>query len=155
LTIEEGKKAPLFTLENAKGEKVALREFKGKKVVVYFYPKDETPGCTKEACAFRDLSKEFRKLNTVILGVSPDDAASHKAFARNHKLRFNLLCDPSKKVMEKYEAWGEKVLYGRKSIGVIRSTVLIDEQGKVTKHWKRAGSAADHPQRVLNVLQKG
>ena len=154
MTIEEGKKAPLFTLENAKGEKVALRDLKGKKVVVYFYPKDETPGCTKEACAFRDLSKEFRKHKTVILGISPDDAASHKAFARNHKLRFNLLCDPNKKVMTKYEAWGEKVLYGRKSIGVIRSTVLIDEQGKVIKHWKRTGSAAGHPQNVLNVLDK-
>ncbi len=155
MTIEEGKKAPLFTLENARGEKVALRDLKGRNVVVYFYPKDETPGCTKEACSFRDLGKDFEKHNAVILGISPDDAESHKAFARNHKLRFNLLCDPTKKVMEKYGAWGEKVLYGRKSVGVIRSTVLIDEQGKVKKHWKRVPKAETHPQKVLEVLQQG
>lgn len=154
MTIEEGKKAPLFTLENAQGEKVALRDFLGKRVVVYFYPKDETPGCTLEACSFRDLSKEYTKQNAVVLGISPDDAQSHQAFAKNHKLRFNLLCDPTRKVMEKYGAWGEKVLYGRKSIGVIRSTVLIDEQGKVMKHWKRVPKAVDHPQKVLEVLQK-
>jgi peroxiredoxin Q/BCP len=153
MAIEEGKAAPLFTLKDHQGDKVALRELKGKDVVVYFYPRDETPGCTKEACAFRDLHKEIKKQGAVVLGISPDEAASHAAFRKNHKLPFTLLSDPSKKVMEKYGAWGEKMMYGKKVTGVIRSTVWIGADGKVRKHWKRVSRAADHPAKVLAALK--
>ena len=153
MPVEEGKAAPLFTLKNAKGEKVALRDLRGKNVVVYFYPRDETPGCTKEACAFRDLSRDFGKLGVEVLGISPDDQASHAAFAKNHKLRFTLLSDPDKRVMTKYGAWGEKKMYGKTVTGVIRSTVWIDDRGKVKKHWARVARAADHPEKVLETIR--
>jgi len=153
--VEEGKAAPSFTLEDGNGEKVALRDLRGRDVVVYFYPRDETPGCTKEACAFRDLSAEYKKLGVEVLGISPDGRQSHRNFAKNHKLRFRLLSDPDKKVMSKYGAWGEKVLYGKKTIGVIRSTVWIDATGKVRRHWRRVPKAADHPQKVLEAIQTG
>lgn len=152
--IEEGKLAPAFTLPDTKGNKVALRELKGKNVIVYFYPRDDTPGCTKEACGFRDLSSEFGKLNTVVLGVSPDDVDSHRKFATKYKLPFTLLCDPDKKVMSAYGAWGEKTMYGKKTTGVIRSTVWVGPDGKVRKHWKRVANAADHPQKVLEALEE-
>lgn len=156
MAIEEGKAAPAFTLKNAAGEKVALKDFKGSKnVVVYFYPKDDTPGCTKEACGFRDLWKEIQKLDTVVLGISPDDEESHRKFADKYDLPFTLLCDPGKKVMEKYGAWGEKTMYGRKTMGVIRSTVVVGKDGKVIKHWKRVGKAETHPQKVLELLSAG
>ena len=153
MAIEEGKAAPQFTLSDAKGKKVALRDLKGKNVIVYFYPKDDTPGCTKEACGFRDLWGDVKKLNTVVLGVSPDDEAAHKKFTAKYKLPFTLLSDPDKKVMEKYGAWGEKMMYGKKIVGVIRSTVWIGPNGKVIRHWKRVPKAADHPAKVLEALQ--
>ena len=153
MAIEQGKSAPLFTLKDEKGNKVSLKELRGQRVVVYFYPKDDTPGCTKEACSFRDLWADVKSMNTVVLGVSPDDGESHQKFIKKYNLPFKLLCDPSKKVMEKYGAWGEKVMYGRKTVGVIRSTTLIDEKGKVIKHWKRVPKAQSHPQKVLEVLQ--
>ena len=153
MAIEEGKAAPQFTLSDAKGKKVALRDLKGKNVIVYFYPKDDTPGCTKEACGFRDLWGDVKKLNTVVLGVSPDGEASHKEFTAKYKLPFTLLSDPDKKVMEKYGAWGEKMMYGKKTVGVIRSTVWIGPNGKVIRHWKRVPKAADHPAKVLEALQ--
>lgn len=153
MAIEEGKAAPQFTLTDAKGKKVALRDLKGKNVIVYFYPKDDTPGCTKEACGFRDLWGDVKKLNTVVLGVSPDGEAAHKKFTAKYKLPFTLLSDPDKKVMEKYGAWGEKTMYGKKTVGVIRSTVWIGPNGKVIRHWKRVPKAADHPAKVLEALQ--
>ncbi len=156
MAIEEGKAAPAFTLKNAAGEKVALKDYKGQKnVVVYFYPKDDTPGCTKEACGFRDLWKEIGKLDTVVLGISPDNEESHRKFADKYSLPFTLLSDPDKKVMEKYGAWGEKTMYGKKTVGVIRSTVVVGKDGKVIKHWKRVGKAETHPQKVLELLTGG
>ena len=138
MAIEEGKAAPAFTLQDAKGNKVALKDLRGKNVVVYFYPKDDTPGCTKEACGFRDVWKKIQKLDTVVLGVSPDDGTSHQAFSSKYKLPFPLLSDPDKKVMTKYGAYGEKTMYGKTTMGVTRSTVWIGPDGKVKKHWKKA-----------------
>ena len=153
MAIEEGKVPPAFTLKDQNGEKVALRDLKGKLVVVYFYPKDDTPGCTKQACGFRAEWSALKKLGVVVLGVSPDDADSHTAFIKKYKLPFTLLSDPNKTVMEKYGAWGEKMMYGKKTVGVIRSTVLIGADGKVVKHWRRVTRAADHPAKVLEVIR--
>jgi len=155
MPIEEGKKAPAFTLEDARGRKVRLADFAGKDVIVYFYPKDDTPGCTKEACGFRDLWKEIRRAGVVVLGVSPDGPESHWKFREKYELSFPLLCDPKRRVMEKYGAWGEKTLYGRKTVGVIRSTVWIGPDGRVRKHWRRVAKAADHPAKVLDALREG
>ena len=154
MAIEEGKKAPAFSLKDQDEKKVSLSDFKGKTVVVYFYPKDNTPGCTKEACGFRDLWDDYRKLDVVVLGVSPDGASSHLKFIDKQQLPFTLLSDPDKKVMEKYGAFGEKMMYGKKTIGVIRSTTIIGPDGKVLKHWKKVPKAADHPARVLEVIRK-
>ena len=155
MPIEEGRAAPAFTLQDAAGNKVALKDLRGRNVIVYFYPRDNTPGCTKEACGFRDLWQDIQKQDAVVLGISPDSAASHQKFATQHQLPFTLLCDPGKKVMEKYGAWGEKMMYGKKTVGVIRSTVWIGPNGKVKKHWKRVAKAADHPAKVLEALQAG
>jgi peroxiredoxin Q/BCP len=155
MAIEEGKAAPAFTLGNQAGKKVSLKDFRGKNVIVYFYPRDNTPGCTKEACGFRDLWREIEKQGAVVLGVSPDGAASHRKFVDQYELPFTLLSDPDKKVMTRYEAWGEKTMYGKKTTGVIRSTVWIDAQGKVKKHWRRVAKAADHPAKVLEALRAG
>ncbi len=151
--IEEGKAAPLFTLKDPNGDKVSLKALRGRNVIVYFYPRDDTPGCTKEACGFRDLKADFDAADTVIVGISPDGADSHQAFIDKFDLPFTLLCDPDRKVMEKYGAYGEKMMYGKKTMGVIRSTVWIGPTGKVLKHWKRVGKAADHPAKVLEALQ--
>ncbi|GIW41875.1 MAG: peroxiredoxin [Candidatus Binatia bacterium] len=153
MPIEVGKPAPAFTLPDADGKKVSLREFAGKNVILYFYPKDDTPGCTKEACGFRDAWKKIQKLGAVVLGVSPDSPESHKKFAQKYKLPFPLLSDPDRKVMEKYGAYGEKVLYGKKTLGVIRSTVWIGPDGKVKKHWAKVADAARHPEQVLEALE--
>ncbi len=155
MPIEEGKAAPAFTLQDAIGNKVALKDLRGRNVIVYFYPRDDTPGCTKEACGFRDMWQDIQQQDAVVLGVSPDSAASHQKFATQYQLPFTLLCDPDKKVMEKYDAWGEKMMYGKKTVGVIRSTVWIGPNGKVKKHWKRVAKAADHPAKVLEALQAG
>lgn len=153
MSIEEGKSAPLFTLQDSDGNKVALKDFRGRHVIVYFYPKDDTPGCTKEACGFRDLQAELGKQDAVVMGISPDDAGSHRKFADKYGLPFILLSDPDKKVMTKYGAYGEKMMYGRKTTGVIRSTVWIGPDGKVVKHWRKVPKAADHPAKVLQALQ--
>ena len=153
MPIEVGKKAPAFRLESTDGEPVSLADYAGKHVILYFYPRDDTPGCTKEACGFRDLGRPFAKLGAVVLGVSPDSPASHAKFAAKYKLPFPLLCDPDKKVMAKYGAYGEKVLYGKKTTGVIRSTVWIGPDGKVRRHWARVAKAEDHPAAVLEALQ--
>lgn len=155
MTIEEGKTAPLFTLYDAEGNKVALKDFRGRDVIVYFYPKDDTPGCTKEACGFRDLWGDIGKTGAVVLGISPDDGESHRRFADKYQLPFTLLSDPDKKVMTKYGAYGEKMMYGKKTTGVIRSTVWIGPDGKVMKHWRKVPKAADHPQKVLQALEGG
>ena len=153
MAIEEGKAAPAFTLTDAGGNKVSLADFKGKDVVVYFYPKDDTPGCTKEACGFRDNWRELEQRGVVVIGISPDDAASHAKFVDKYSLPFILLSDPDRKVMEKYGAYGEKTLYGKKTIGVIRSTVWIGADGKVRKHWARVAKAETHPEAVLAALR--
>ena len=152
MPVTEGNKAPAFTLQDADGQDVSLSDFAGKHVILYFYPRDNTPGCTKEACAFRDLSKKLAKLDAVVVGVSPDEPESHKKFAKQHKLPFTLLCDPGKAVMKKYGAFGEKMMYGKKTMGTIRSTVWIDPEGRVVKHWKKVNKAADHPAQVLETL---
>ena len=154
MAIEEGKAAPAFTLTDANGDKVSLKDFKGKNVIVYFYPKDDTPGCTKEACGFRDLWKEIRKTGTEIIGVSPDDGESHQKFIDKYELPFTLLSDPDKKVMTKYQAYGEKMMYGKKTVGVIRSTVWVGPDGKVVKHWKKVPKAADHPAKILEQIEQ-
>lgn len=153
MTIEEGKSAPLFTLLDSDGNKVALKNFRGRHVIVYFYPRDDTPGCTKEACGFRDLQAGLDEHDAVVIGISPDDADSHRKFADKYGLPFILLSDPDKKVMTKYGAYGEKMMYGRKTTGVIRSTVWIGPDGKVLKHWRKVPKAADHPAKVLQALQ--
>jgi len=153
MAVQVGKAAPAFTLKDAGGNKVALKDFNGKNVVVYFYPKDDTPGCTKEACGFRDAWDEIEGLGAVVLGVSADGEESHRKFASKYGLPFTLLSDPDRKVMEKYGAFGEKVLYGKKTTGVIRSSVWIGPDGKVKKHWPRVRDAAKHPDEVLEALR--
>lgn len=155
MPIEEGKAAQLFTLNDTHDNKIALKDLKGKHVIVYFYPRDDTPGCTKEACGFRDLWDEIEQQGAVVLGISPDNGESHKKFVKKYNLPFTLLCDPDKKVMTNYGAWGEKMMYGKKTVGTIRSTVWIGPDGKVKKHWRRIAKAADHPAKVLQQLQKG
>ncbi len=152
MSVLEGKKAPGFSLEGSDGKKHALKDYRGKSVVLYFYPKDDTPGCTQEACGFRDLNREILKQGAVILGVSRDDTNSHRAFIEKYKLPFVLLSDPGLKVMRAYGAWGKKVLYGKETEGVIRSTVLIDPDGHVKKHWKIVKDAEKHPEAVLAAL---
>ena len=153
MPIQEGKAAPAFSLPDANGKKVALKDFKGKNVIVYFYPKDDTPGWTKEAEGFREMYGEFQKLDTVILGISPDSEVSHQKFIDQIKIPFPLLCDPEKKLMTKYEAFGEKKMYGKVTMGVIRSTVWVGPDGKVKKHWRKVAKAADHPAKVLETLK--
>ena len=153
MAVEEGAKAPEFSLRDGDGRAVSLGDFAGKDVILYFYPKDDTPGCTKEACGFRDAWKDLQKLGAIVLGVSPDGGVSHQRFATKYQLPFPLLSDPLKAVMEKYGAWGEKLMYGKKVIGVIRSTVWIGRDGVVRKHWKRVAKAEDHPEEVLAALR--
>ncbi|MCF7832236.1 MAG: thioredoxin-dependent thiol peroxidase [Candidatus Marinimicrobia bacterium] len=129
--------APAFKLEDADGRSFTLEQFRGKRVVLYFYPKDDTPGCTKEACAFRDDYKDYTDNDIVIIGVSADNAKSHKKFAEKYELPFILLSDPGREVLISYNAWGEKNLYGKITIGLIRKTFLIDEEGKIVKIYPR------------------
>ena len=149
--IEPPKKAPAFNLTADDGSKVRLSELVGSPVVLYFYPKDDTPGCTKEACAFRDQQAKLKEAGAVVLGVSPDDVDSHVKFKKKYKLNFPLLVDENHKVAEKYGAWREKNMYGKKSMGIQRSTFLIDAKGKVAKLWKRV-KVDGHDQQVLDAL---
>ena len=153
MPIEEGRAAPAFTLADQDGNQVALKNFRGQNVIVYFYPKDDTPGCTKEACGFRDLNAEIQKEGAVILGISPDGQGAHERFMAKYELPFTLLSDPDKKVMTRYGAFGEKMMYGKKVMGIIRSTVWVGPDGKVRKHWRRVPKAANHPAKVLAALQ--
>ena len=155
MAIEVGKAAPAFSLKDADGNKVSLADFKGKDVVVYFYPKDDTPGCTKEACGFRDSWSELKKKGVIVIGISPDDEASHRKFIDKYQLPFLLLCDPDRKVMEKYGAYGEKMMYGKPVTGVIRSTVWVGADGKVRKHWAKVPKAETHPAAVVAALAGG
>lgn len=149
----EGKKAPAFSLEGSDGRKHSLEDYKGKTVVLYFYPKDDTPGCTKEACGFRDLGASLKKSNAVVLGVSKDSIESHKKFAGKYKLPFTLLSDPKVEVIKKYGAFGKKLMYGKPVQGTIRSTVVIGPKGEVIKHWPILKKAEGHPEEVLSFLK--
>jgi thioredoxin-dependent peroxiredoxin len=135
--IQVGKKAPAFTLESSEGGKVKLSDLAGKIVVIYFYPRDNTSGCTLEAQAFRDALPDFAAAGAVVYGISKDSIASHCKFRDKYSLTFPLLTDPDGKMMEAYNAWGDKVMYGKKSKGIIRSTVLIGTDGKVVQHWPK------------------
>jgi peroxiredoxin Q/BCP len=150
----EGKKAPAFSLEGNDGKTHSLEDYKGKTVVLYFYPKDNTPGCTKEACGFRDLNASLKKSGTVVLGVSKDSIESHGKFAANYKLPFTLLSDPKTEVMKKYGAFGKKMMYGKEVQGTIRSTVVIGPKGDVIKHWTTVNKAEEHPKAVLDFLKQ-
>jgi peroxiredoxin Q/BCP len=149
--IEEGAKAPDFTLPTHDGSKLKLSSLKGAPVVLYFYPKDDTPGCTTEACGFRDAKAKFAKHKAVVLGVSPDSPESHEKFRTKYKLPFTLLADEEHKVAEKYGAWREKNMYGKKSMGIARSTFIIDAAGKVAKVFK-AVKVDGHDEQVLEAL---
>ncbi len=151
--IEPGKKAPAFTLKADDGSKVRLSDFKGSPVVLYFYPKDDTPGCTKEACSFRDRKAELEAMGVVVLGVSPDAEERHAKFRDKYDLNFRLLADTDHQVAEKYGAWREKNMYGKKSTGIQRSTYLIDADGKVAKVWQRV-KVDGHDDQVLAALKE-
>jgi len=148
----EGKKAPDFSLEGSDGLRHTLTEYSGKTVVIFFYPKDNTSGCTKEACGFRDGYSQLADSNTVLLGVSKDSIASHGRFIDNHALPFPLLSDPDTTMMAAYGAFGDKVMYGKTTTGTIRSTVVIGPDGIVRKHWTRVAKADQHPAQVFDYL---
>lgn len=149
----ENQKAPEFNLDGNDGKKHSLENYSGKTVVIYFYPKDNTPGCTKEACGFRDNYNELTNRGITVLGVSKDSIASHNKFATLYDLPFILLSDPDASMMKSYGAFGEKIMYGKKTTGVIRSTVIIGEDGIVKKHWQKIAKAEQHPEQVLNYLR--
>jgi peroxiredoxin Q/BCP len=148
--LEAGSKAPAFTLPDAHSARVSLKDFAGRAVVVYFYPADDTPGCTKEACQFNDNLRALDRADVSVLGISPDGAEKHTKFISKFKLRFPLLSDPTHAVMEKYGAWGEKTLYGKKTVGVIRSTFLIDGKGRIARAWYSV-RADGHAAKVLEA----
>ena len=150
--LEIGTKAPDFTLPDQNGNLHSLSEYKGKKVVLYFYPKDNTPGCTKQACSFGDLMPQFSEKGAVILGVSKDSVASHKKFEEKYGLPFTLLSDTEKTVIQAYDVWKEKKNYGKVTMGVVRSTYLIDEEGIIIKAFGNV-KAADNPTQMLNALE--
>ncbi|PYS35493.1 MAG: thioredoxin-dependent thiol peroxidase [Acidobacteria bacterium] len=151
--LKVGQKAPDFTVLNDKGEKVKLSDFKGKKVVLYFYPKDDTPGCTKEACAFRDGIAEIKKQGGEVIGVSVDSIDSHKKFKNKFDLNFPLLADTDKKMVEAYGTWKEKSMYGRKYMGTERTTFIIDEQGKISHIFPKV-KVDEHYDEVLQALNE-
>jgi peroxiredoxin Q/BCP len=151
--IKEGQKAPEFSLPTTEGGRVSLRDLRGRPVVLYFYPKDDTPGCTKEACGFRDSYSKLKKAGAVLLGVSPDSLESHQGFRKKYSLPFPLLADEDKAVATRYGAWGEKVLYGKKVIGMIRSTFVIGPDGTVQKVFPRV-RVDGHADKVLEAVEK-
>jgi len=151
LILKEGDKAPSFTAATSGGGKISLADFKGKNVVLYFYPRDDTPGCTKEACSFRDNFAEFKKRGAVVLGVSTDAVKSHDKFTEKFKLPFTLLADDDKKIVQAYGVWGEKKFMGRKYMGTHRVTFLIGEDGKIKKIWPKV-KPDEHVAEVLAAL---
>ncbi len=146
--LEVGDKAPDFQTTDQDGKAVSLKDFKGRKVVLYFYPKDDTPGCTKEACSFRDGWSAFRKRKIAVLGVSADDEKKHKKFAEKYDLPFPLLADTGHKILKAYGTWGEKSLYGRKYMGIFRVTYVIDEKGKIAAVWPKV-KPEGHAEEIL------
>ena len=149
---QEGNKAPEFNLPGSNGENIALKDLKGKNIVVYFYPKDDTPGCTVEACGLRDSFKEIEKLNAVILGVSPDSVKSHGKFISKFQLPFTLLADEDKKMCQDYGVWVEKSMYGKKYMGVARTTFIIDKNGKIAKIFEKV-KPEGHNQEIIASLK--
>jgi len=149
--IKEGTTAPAFKTKDANGETVSLKDLKGQKVVLYFYPKDDTPGCTKEACSFRDAWAKFKKQGIKVLGVSPDSEASHKKFETKYQLPFTLLADKDHTIADVYGVWGEKKFMGRTYMGVLRTTFLIDEKGKIKKVFEKV-KPEDHASEVLDAF---
>jgi thioredoxin-dependent peroxiredoxin len=152
--LEAGARAPAFALKDGSGREVSLDQLAGRDIVLYFYPKDDTPGCTREACGFRDAWDELQALGVVVLGISADDADSHRRFAARYRLPFPLLSDPDRHVMQAYGAYGEKLMYGKRVTGVIRSTVWIGPDGRVRQHWARVANAAIHPGKVLEAVRR-
>ena len=151
VVLQEGEKAPDFTSKDQNGNQVSLSDYKGKKVILYFYPRDNTPGCTKEACNFNENLDDIRSKGLEVIGVSPDSEASHINFIEKYGLKFTLLTDPDKEILLKYGAFGEKNSYGKISIGVIRSTFIIDEQGNIEKIIKRV-KTAEATEQVYKLL---
>ena len=149
--VKEGTAAPAFKTTDANGETVNLKDFRGKKVALYFYPKDDTPGCTKEACSFRDAFSKFKKQGITILGVSPDSEKSHQKFTAKYKLPFTLLADTDHSIADAYGVYGEKKFMGRTYMGVLRTTFLIDEKGKVKKVFEKV-KPEDHANEVLEAF---
>ncbi len=149
--LAEGTKAPDFTLKNEEGKDISLKDFKGKNVVVYFYPKDNTPGCTKEACSFRDIYDDILAKGSVVIGISADSDKSHGSFKSKHGLPFYLLSDPEKKVIKSFGAWGPKTMMGKKYEGIIRSTFLINGEGTIVKVFDKVNTAR-HGEEVLKYL---
>ena len=149
--LEIGKKAPDFKLLDQNGEKRSLKDYRGKKVVLYFYSKDMTSGCTKQACSFSELYPQFKEKDAVVLGVSKDSVASHKKFEEKYNLSFTLLSDPELEVIKKYDVYKEKNMYGKKTMGVVRTTYLIDEKGIIEKAFSNV-KAADNPMDMLRQL---
>lgn len=152
MSMLEGRKAPAFTLKGSDGKTHTLSDYAGKTVILYFYPKDDTPGCTKEACGFRELHHAIDDQDAVVLGVSRDHLDAHEAFIRKYNLPFVLLSDPDAKMMKQYGAYGTKMMYGKQVEGVIRSTVVIGPDGQVIKHWAKVPNAEAHPAKVLDVI---
>lgn len=152
--LEKGTKAPAFRAKDQNGDTVKLSDFKGRRVVLYFYPKDDTPGCTTEACSFRDEMAEFKERDVAVLGVSTDTEASHRKFADKFSLPFPLLADPDRSIVEAYGVWGEKKMYGRSYMGTMRVTYLIDEKGKIAEVWPKV-SPKNHTAEVLSRLDVG
>ena len=153
MELKIGQKAPDFNVMNNKGENVKLSDLKGKKVVLYFYPKDDTPGCTTEACAFRDGIDQIKKRGAVVLGVSADSVDSHKKFIDKFDLNFPLLADTDKKIVESYGTWKEKSMYGKKYMGIERTTFIIDEQGKISHIFPKV-KVKEHYEEVLEALKE-
>ncbi|HSY10515.1 MAG TPA: thioredoxin-dependent thiol peroxidase [Candidatus Dormibacteraeota bacterium] len=151
LKLKEGDKAPEFSVNTNGGGKISLADYKGKNVILYFYPKDDTPGCTKEACAFRDNFSEFKKRGAIVFGVSPDSVKSHDKFVEKFKLPFILLADEDKKIVEAYGVWGEKSFMGRKYMGTNRVTFLIGPDGRIKKIWPQV-KPEEHVEEVLAAL---
>jgi len=151
LKLKEGDKAPEFSVNTNGGGKISLADYKGKNVILYFYPKDDTPGCTKEACAFRDNFSEFKKRGAIVLGVSPDSVKSHDKFVEKFKLPFILLADEDKKIVEAYGVWGEKSFMGRKYMGTNRVTFLIGPDGRIKKIWPQV-KPEEHVEEVLAAI---
>lgn len=151
--LEAGTTAPEFTLKATEGNEVSLSDYKGKNVVLYFYPKDMTPGCTTEACDFRDQNSRFEELNTVVLGISPDPVEKHQKFTEKHTLPFTLLSDPEHAVAEQYGSWQLKTTFGKKAMGIVRSTFVINKEGIIAQVWPKV-KVAGHVDEIFQYVRE-